>query len=109
MFQGEGTAATGAPVFANATCILVRIFLEVRTLFPAEVHLVSTFIVVSAGPAAPPTSIRHVLVLSYAVRGGLWCGDIVGDLYASPSVVDQLVSFFRLLHIPLVVHAGQGP
>ena len=38
----------------------------------------------------------------------LRCGGIVGDVYASASKVDQLVSLLRLLLVPLVVDAGDG-
>ena len=63
---------------------------------------------VSAVPAALPAPIRHVLVVSFTLHRFFWCCGIVGDVYASASVVHQLVSFFRLLRIPLVVHAGDG-
>ena len=46
--------ATGAFVGASATGNLVRVFVEVRTLLPALVYLVSTFKGVSACPGALP-------------------------------------------------------
>src|SRR5262245_14213953 len=58
---------------------LTRVFLEVRTLLPALVHLVSTLKSPSAGPAALPAPIGQVLVLTYAVFRGLRCGWIVGN------------------------------
>ena len=82
-------AAAGAFVFAGATGDLERIFLEVRTLLTALVQLVSTFKSDVAGPRAVPAPIRHILVVSYAIVGGHRRGSgIVGDGYASASVVD---------------------
>ena len=94
--------------FARATGILVRVFRELRTLLPAVVQFVPSFKGVSASAAALPTFMRHALVLSYAVRRGLRCGGIIGDAYASASVVDQLLALFRLLDVLLVVHAGDS-
>src|SRR5262245_1746068 len=101
-------AATSAFVFASATGIFVRVFLEVRTLLPALVSLVSTFKGVTAGSAGLPPLVRHVLVLPHAILSELRCGRIIGDADASLDKIGHLVSLFRLRLSPLVVHAGDG-
>src|SRR5262245_19244678 len=79
--KGVSAPATHAFIFAGAAGLLVRIFFELRVLLPGHIDLVRpTFRGVGAGPAAFPTSVRHVLVLSCAVAGGLWCRRIVGDV-----------------------------
>src|SRR5262245_37321627 len=99
-------AATGAFVFAGAPGPLVSVFLEVRTLLPGLVSLVSTFVGVSAGSGALPALVWHVLVLPHAILCELRIGVIVGDDDASLDKIGQLVSLFRLRLRRLVVHAG---
>src|SRR5262245_53151708 len=79
IFACIGSYATGTLVFAGPTGKLTRVFLEVRTLLPALVHLISTLKSPSTGPAALPALIGQVLVLTYAVLRGLRCGWIVGN------------------------------
>src|SRR5262245_34627969 len=101
-------SATGAFVFAGAPSVFVRVVLEVRTLLPALVHLVSAFKVVSASSGALPALVGHVLVLTHAVLDELRKGRFIGDDGASHRSVDELVAFVRLLLVPLVHHAGDG-
>src|SRR4029077_10023933 len=94
-----------ALIFARATGDLERVFLEVRTLLKGLQFGVSILVGVSARSAALPALVGHVLVLSHAVQCVFRCGGIVGDVDASSGVVDQLVSLFDLLLVPLVVDA----
>jgi hypothetical protein len=87
---------TGAFVFAGLPGRLERVFLEVRTLLPALVSLVSTFVGVSAGPGGLPALVWHVLVLPHAILCVLRCGGIVGDEDASLGKIGQLVSLVSL-------------
>ena len=101
------TAALDPLVFPGTACFCVRVLLEFRALLPSQLNL-AIRIVISAGPGTLPALVRHVFVVARAVLGDRrFCG-IVGDQDAAHSSVDQLVSFFRLLHVPLVVHAGHG-
>jgi hypothetical protein len=79
IFACISSHAPGALVLAGPTGKRAHVFLKVRTLLPALVHLVTTLKSPSTRPAALPAPIRQVLVLSYAVLRGLWCRWIVGD------------------------------
>src|SRR5262245_5112285 len=102
-------AATSSLIFACATGNLVRVVLEVGAFLPGVGYRVSSLLeLVGAGPAALIAPIGHVFVLSYAVLGVFRRGGIVGDGYASANVVDQLVSLFHFLLVPLVGHANES-
>src|SRR4029078_7656032 len=100
-------AATGVFVFACAPGNFVGVFLEVRTLLPAIVSLIPTNIV-SAGSGGLPALVGHVLVFSHTVLDKLRLSGVVWDDDAALDSVDQLVSFFRLLLVPLIVHADDS-
>src|SRR5262245_56815106 len=101
-------SAADALKFAGAPSVFVHVFLEVRTLLPALVHLVSAFKVVSACSGALPALVGQVLVLTHAVLDELRKRRTTWDDDASHRSVDELVSFVRLLLVPLVHHAGDG-
>ena len=103
-----GAAATRALKYAGAASNLVVGLLEVRTLLKAAIHLVPTLKVESAGAAALPAPLGHVLELSHAVLCVFRCGGSVGDADASANIVDPLVCFFRLRFGPLVGYAGES-
>src|SRR6185369_6666307 len=105
--HGVGAAASSTFVFPSAARVLVRVFFEVRTLLPTLDFRVATLKGVGACSGTLPASIRHVLVLSYAFHCVLRFPRIVRNTNASASIIDQLVHLFRLLHISLIVHAGE--
>ena len=74
---------------------------QVRDIFPLR-------IVVRAGSGALPAPIGHVFVVSDAVLTDRRFRGIVRDKNAAHGSIYQLVSFLRLLDVPLVVHAGHG-
>jgi hypothetical protein len=79
-----------------------------RTLLPGSSYAAFIYEVHGTAPGALPTAIGHVLIFSYTVVRGLLSGRIVGDVDASAGIVDQLVSFLRLLLVPLIVNACES-